>query len=160
MKQLSFIALLLFVVSSCEYKADPWYFPAILAVSNHSDEAVDCTYYCDDWNNPDGKEKEYIVIHKGESEIVFSEHNVIYSYDQFYEEVSSRFPNPEIKIYKRGHFGDEEFLLDAVSLDVFIGKEYSEEIPGFDVDLHYGPMRPAKHPAVYITYTFNGMDNE
>ena len=149
-----FLAILLLTVSSCEYKADPWYFYAILKIYNHSEELISCTFFCDDWAAPE-KKGEYTVINKDRFGTVFSEHNIIYSYDQFYKEIISRFPNPEIRIYKYGHFGDEDYLLETVSLAGFEGKEYSDEIPGFEVDLDYPPVR-YKHPSVVIYYTHEG----
>ena len=164
MKRFLCLMLALCAIVSCEWKADPYYFSVQLFVVNHSDQPVECTFYCDEWSSA-SETPDHILIPEGNPQSkyggksIFSIRDIAYSYDDVYQMISGRYPNPVIRIYGQGHFGEDDYLLEEVPLTVFKGKEYKDDIPGFYAELSYADLRPAKHPCTAIYYYFEGADD-
>ena len=157
MKRRCYLLMLLWMVCSCEWKADPSFFEVSLRVANHTDTPIDCSFFCDE-TTPSSETRDYITISSSNpsskfgGSVIFLIKDIAYSYDDVYNMISNRFSNPTIRIYEKGHFGENEFLLEEIPLTVFKGKQYEEEIPGFFVQLSYADFRPSKHPCTAIWY--------
>lgn len=161
MKRFCCLLIALWIVNSCEWKADPRFFEVSLHVANHTDTPIDCSFFYDETASS-SEIRNYLTIPSSSSSskyggaIIFLIKDIAYSFDDVYNMISSRFPNPSIKIYEKDHFGEDDFLLEEIPLMVFKGKQYDEEISGFYLKLSYADFRPSKHPCTAIWYYYEG----